>query len=128
MTPRCPKWLPSVQNDSPAYAPSGSLNSQVVNTPGSFDSPVMNLRELFNIFSFATPWCIYHQESWLTGDEYTGESRLPGGEYTGKSITNTNNSTNIRLDSKSSPGMYKGTRKSCLMKKPESKNLVTLSL
>jgi hypothetical protein len=38
----------------------------------------------------------YTGESQLPGDEYTGEPRLPGSEYTGESITNSNNSLNIR--------------------------------
>jgi hypothetical protein len=57
--------------------------------------------------------------------------RLPGGEYTGESITNTNNSTNICLDSKSFLGMPIGTRRSCLMKKTggqKSRDTVPLSM
>ncbi len=36
-TPRCLKWLPGVQNDSPVsdYCTPGSLNSPMVNIPGS---------------------------------------------------------------------------------------------
>ena len=56
-------------------------------------------------------------ESQLPGDEYTGESRLPGSEYTGESITNSNNSSNIRKNSKSFLGVSNGTRRRCLMKK-----------
>jgi hypothetical protein len=67
-------------------------------------------------------------ESQLPGDEYTGESRLPGvfttggprlpgSEYTRESITNSNNSSNIRKNSKSFLGVSNGTRRRCLMKK-----------
>ncbi len=59
----------------------------------------------------------YTGESRLPGDEYTGESRLPGSEYTGKSIKNSNNSSNIRKNSKSFLGVSNGTRRRCLMKK-----------
>ncbi len=48
-------------------------------------------------------------------------SRLPSGEYTGESTRNTNNSTNLLLDSKSSPFISNGTRRSCLMKKTRGK-------
>ncbi len=61
----------------------------------------------------------YTGESGLPGDEYTGESRLPGSEYTRESITNSNNSSNIRKNSKSFLGMSNGARRRCLMKKPE---------
>ncbi len=61
----------------------------------------------------------YTGESRLPGDEYTGESRLPGSEYTGESITNSNNSSNIRKNSKSFLGVSNGTRRRCLIKKPE---------
>jgi hypothetical protein len=78
-------------------------------------------------------------ESQLPGDEYTGESRLPGvfttresrlpgSEYTGESITNSNNSLNIRKNSKSFLGVPNWTRRRCLMEKTRVKNLVTLSL
>jgi hypothetical protein len=43
----------------------------------------------------------YTGESQLPGDEYPRESRLPGCEYTGESITNSNNFSNIRKNSKS---------------------------
>jgi hypothetical protein len=43
--------------------------------------------------------------------------RLPGVFIAGESITNTNNSTNIRKNSKSFLGMPIGTSRSCLMKK-----------
>ncbi len=59
----------------------------------------------------------YTGESRLPGNEYTGESRLPGSEYTGESITNWNNSSNIRKNSKSFLGVSNGTRRRCLMKK-----------
>jgi hypothetical protein len=48
-----------------------------------------------------------------------GFNRLPGVFITGESITNTNNSTNIRKNSKLFLGMLIGIRKSCLMKKTE---------
>ncbi len=57
----------------------------------------------------------------LLGDEYTGESRLPSSEYTGESITNSNNSSNIRKNSKSFLGVSNGTRRRCLMKKTRGK-------
>jgi hypothetical protein len=63
----------------------------------------------------------YTGESRLPGNEYTGESRLPGGEYTGESITNSNNSLNIRKNSKSFLGVSIGTRRRCLMKKTRVK-------
>ncbi len=59
----------------------------------------------------------YTGESRLPGDEYTRESRLPGSEYTGESITNSNNASNIRKNSKSFLGVSNGTRRRCLMKK-----------
>jgi hypothetical protein len=43
--------------------------------------------------------------------------RLPGVLIAAESITNTNNFTNIRKNSKIFPGMSIGTRRSCLMKK-----------
>jgi len=43
-TPRCPKRLPSVQNDSPVMNTLGRLDSLVVNTLGSLSSPVVNTR------------------------------------------------------------------------------------
>ncbi len=64
----------------------------------------------------------YTGESQLPGDEYTEESRLPGSEFTGESITNSNNSSNIRKNSKSCLAVFNGTRRSCLMKKTESKS------
>jgi hypothetical protein len=87
-----------------------------------------------------TPRCIHTTgESQLPGDEYTGESqlprdeysgepRLPGCEYTRELITNSNNSSHILKKSKSFLGVSNGTRRRCLMKKPVSKNLVTLFL
>ncbi len=65
----------------------------------------------------------YTGESRLPGDEYTGESRLSGSEYTGgrESITNSNNSSNIRKNSKSFLGVSNGTRRRCLMKKTRVK-------
>jgi hypothetical protein len=67
----------------------------------------------------------------LPGDEYTGESRLPGSEYTGESITNLNNSSNIRTNSKSFLGVSNGTKRRCLMKKnrvKKSRDTVPLKL
>ncbi len=55
-------------------------------------------------------------------------NRLPDVFIVRESITNTNNSTNIRKNLKSFLGMPIGTRRSCLMKKPDEKNLVTLFL
>jgi hypothetical protein len=55
-------------------------------------------------------------------------NRLPGVFIARESITNTNNSTNIRQNSKSFLCLSIGTRRSCLMKKPDMKNLVTLFL
>jgi hypothetical protein len=78
------KMTPWCPNDSP-----------VMNIPTSLNSPVMN-----------TP-----RESRLPGDEYTRESRLHGSEYTGESITNSNNSSNIRKKSKSFLGVSNGTEK-----------------
>ncbi len=46
-------------------------------------------------------------------------NRLPGVFITGESITNMNNSTNIRKNSKSVLGMPIGTRRRCLMEKTE---------
>jgi hypothetical protein len=57
----------------------------------------------------------------LPSDEYTGESRLPGSEYTEESITNSNNSSNIRKNSKSFLGVSNGTRRRCLIKKTSFK-------
>jgi hypothetical protein len=68
----------------------GSLNSPVMNTPGSHDSPVMN-----------TPRSL----------------DSPVVKYTGESITNLNNSSNIRKNLKSCLSVFNGTRRSCLMKK-----------
>ncbi len=55
-------------------------------------------------------------------------NRLPSVFIAGESITNTNNTTNIQKNSKSFLGMPIGTRRSCLMKKMDTKNLVTLFL
>ncbi len=44
-------------------------------------------------------------------------NQLPGGFITGESITNTNNSTNIRKNSKLFLCMPIGTRSSCMIKK-----------
>jgi hypothetical protein len=44
-------------------------------------------------------------------------NRLPGVLIAGKSITNSNNSTNIRKNSKSFLDVPIGTRRSCLQKK-----------
>ncbi len=63
----------------------------------------------------------YTGKSRLPGDEYNGESRLPGSEYTRESITNTNNSSNIRKNLKSFLGVSNGTRRRCLMKKTRVK-------
>ncbi len=45
-TPRCPKLLPGDEYTDESWLPGGnipgSLGSQVMNTPWSFDSPVMN--------------------------------------------------------------------------------------
>jgi hypothetical protein len=90
-----------------------------------------NLGRLPSVFSTGEsqlPGEEYTAESQLPGDEYSGESRLPGCEYTGESITNSNNSSNIRKNSKSFLGVSNETRRKCFMKKAESKNLVTLSL
>ncbi len=60
--------------------------------------------------SKTTPSDEYTWESWLPVVVYTGEERLLSGQYngksrggedTGESITNTENSTNIRLNSTS---------------------------
>jgi hypothetical protein len=62
---------------------------------------------------------------------FRDSSRLPGVFITGESITNTNNSTNIRKNSKSFLGMPFGTRRSCLMKKTgdeKSRDTVPLKL
>ncbi len=81
------------------------------------------------------------EESQLPGDEYTGESRFPGDEYNGESqllgceytvelITNSNNSSNIRKNSKSFLGVSNGTRRKCLMIKTrvkKSRDTVPLS-
>jgi hypothetical protein len=61
----------------------------------------------------------------LPGVFTTRESQLPGDEYTGLSITNSNKSLNLRKNLKSFLGVSNGTRRRFLMKKPESKNLVT---
>ncbi len=63
----------------------------------------------------------YTGESRLPGDEYTKESRLPGSECTGESITNSNNSSNIRENSKFCLAVFNGTRRSCLKKKTRVK-------
>ncbi len=71
----------------------------------------------------------YIGESQLPGDEYTEESRLPSSEYTGESITNSNNSSNIRKNLKSCLAVFNGTRRSCLMKKTRvKKSLDTVPL
>ncbi len=84
----------------------------------------------------------YTGESRLPGDEYTGESRLPGNEYTeesrlpcseytGELITNSNNCSNIRNNSKSCLDVSNGTRRRCLMKKTrvtKSRDTVPLKL
>ncbi len=69
----------------------------------------------------------YTGESQLLGDEYTEESRHPGdkysgvsgSEYSGESISNTNNSSNIRKNLKSFLAMSNETRRRCFMKKPK---------
>jgi hypothetical protein len=72
----------------------------------------------------------YSGESRLSGDEYTGESQLPGTEYTRESITNSNNSSNIRKNLKFFLGVYNGNRRRCLMEKnivKKSRDTVPLS-
>jgi hypothetical protein len=64
----------------------------------------------------------------VSGAVTAGESRLPGVFITGESITNTNNFMNIRKNSKSLLDVPTGTRRSCLKKKTETNNLVTLFL
>ncbi len=75
-------------------------------TPGNFDSLVMN-----------TP------SSNDSTEENTTGSRTPRWwiPYYGESITNSNNSSNIRKNSKSFLRMSNGTRRSCLMKKQREK-------
>jgi hypothetical protein len=55
-------------------------------------------------------------------------SNQPGVFITGVSMTNTDNSTNIRKNSKSFLIVPNWTRRSCLKKKTETKNLVRLFL
>jgi hypothetical protein len=50
---------------------------------------------------------------------FRDSNRLPGVYITGESIMNTNNSMNIRKNSKSFLGMPIGTRRSCLKEKTE---------
>jgi hypothetical protein len=68
---------------------------------------------LFVFFPWGSrlPGWIHQGVTWIHGVEHTRVSRIPDGEYTGDSITNTNNSTNIRQSSKSFWAMSKGTRK-----------------
>jgi hypothetical protein len=93
-----------------------------------------NLGRLPGVFTTGEsqlPGDVYTGESRLPGDEYTGESRLPGSEYTGESITNSNNFSNIRKNSKSFLGVSNGTRRRCLMKKTrgkKSRDTIPLSL
>jgi hypothetical protein len=64
------------------------------------------------------------REPRLFDGEYSRESRLPGvpsDEYIRESIINMNNSSYIRKKFKSFLGISKGTRRSCLMEKKQSK-------
>ncbi len=71
----------------------------------------------------------YTWESQLPGDEYTEESRLPGSEYTGQSITNSNNSSNIRKNLKVLSCRVERDQEKMFDEKNQSKkNFVTLSL
>ncbi len=68
-------------------------------------------------------------ESQIPGDEYTDDSPMmntPGSldsltVNTPESITSSNNSSNIRKNSKSFLGVFNGTRRRCLMKKTRVK-------
>ncbi len=79
------------------------------------------LPDVFTTGESQLPGDEYTGESRLPGNENTGESRLPGSEYTGESITNSNNSLNIRKKLKSFLGLSNGTRRRCLMKKTRVK-------
>jgi hypothetical protein len=138
------KRLPGVENDSSVMNSPGSLNSPVMNTPGSRLLGVFGriirtgLQKNFMLTnrpgSQDSSNVLLPGESWLPDVFCTSKflknkfSRLLGDEYTGESITNTNNFLKIWKISKSFLGISKGKRKSCLMKKTRVKNLVTLSL
>jgi hypothetical protein len=104
------------------YYSQGSLNSLVYFAlAGSLDTCLGRLPGGEYTEESQLPGDEYTGESRLPGDEYTEESRLPGSEYTGESITNSNNSSNIRKNSKFCLAVFNGTRRSCLMKKTRVK-------
>ncbi len=88
---------------------------------GSFVTNLGRLPGVFTTGESRLPGDEYTGVSRLPGDEYNGESRLPGSEYTGESITNTNNSSNIRKKLKSFLSLSNWTRRRCLMKKTRVK-------
>ncbi len=104
------------------------INHRGVSTPWC----ILNWQVLLLTYLGRLPCSEYTRESQLPCDEYTGESRLPGdentegsrlpgSEYTGKSITDLNNFSNIRKNSKSCHAVSNGTRRRCLMKKTRVK-------
>jgi hypothetical protein len=79
-----------------------------VKTPQSIRREILTPLRILHLQVFCKPISVDSLVC-LPGDEYTRESRLQGGEYTGELITITNNSSNIRKNSKSFLGMSNGT-------------------
>jgi hypothetical protein len=125
----------------PVYSSPGSRDSPVCSAPGSWDSPVYSspgscfghlgvilliLRSIQQSLKGLSFWksSVGYFSSLGTCDlclqklpNLKDSNWLPGVFIAGESITNTNNSTNIRKNSKSFLDMPIGTRKKCLMKK-----------
>jgi hypothetical protein len=138
---RLPGYSSQGSRDSPVYSPPGNRDSPVYSPPGSWDSPVYSspgsrfghrgvillilrsVQQSLKGLSFDKSSVGYFN-SLGTCDlclqklpNLKDSNRLPGVFITGESITNTNNSTNLRKNSKSVLGMPIGTRRRCLMKK-----------
>jgi hypothetical protein len=137
---RLPGYSSQGSQDSPVYSPPGSRDSPVYSPPGSWDSPVYSspgsrfghrgvillILEHTTIFkgSIILKSSVSYFNSLGTCDlclqklpKLKDSNHLPGVFIAGESITNTNNSTNIRKNSKWVLGMPIGTRRRCLMKK-----------
>jgi hypothetical protein len=108
--------------DSPVYYTQGSLDSleyfalegsfvnQFRSTPRCIHYRGVSTPRWWIHQGVTTPWWWIHRESWL-----------PSSKYTEESITKSNNSSNIRKNSKSFLGVSNWTRRRCLMNKTRVK-------
>ncbi len=105
-------WLTKKNYGVAWYSSNGRLHSVFITEesrlPGIFDTS--------KCFCKPTP------QWWILG------ASKPNGEYTREKMANMNNFRDICQNSKSFLGMSNGTKRSCLMKKKEMKNLMILSL